>query len=195
MSNIEISDLKPHLLECYLFIDDYLQSHPKVAAWRRSGSGDPDFTDAEVIAGAPTGGYFRTDTPERTYQLVIANTEGAFPDRAGYKQWIRRLRRLPDQVGRLVRAAALRGLAGEGQTLYATDSLPIPLCRLARPSPPAGRGQSEVRRGRHRMIQTKATRPSAGPGSRPKAVSPVFGADSRTGYAPDPGMDHRQACC
>lgn len=103
-----------------------------MAAWRRSNNDDPDFTDTEVIVIALMQGYFRTDTLKRTYQLVIASTEGAFPNRAGYKQWIRRLQRLPDQVGRLVRAAALRGLAGEGRTLYAADSLPIPLCEAAR---------------------------------------------------------------
>ena len=62
----------------------------------------------------------------------MANAEKAFPSRAGYKQWIRRLKRLLGQVGRLVRAAALRGLAGEGRKLYAADSLPIPLCESAR---------------------------------------------------------------
>jgi len=132
MSNIETSDLETHLLECYLFVDDYLQSNPKVAAWRRSNNSDPDFTDAEVIVIALMQGYFRTDTLKRTYELVVANAGRAFPDRAGYKQWIRRLQRLPDQVGRLVRAAALRGLAGEGRMLYAADSLPIPLCEAAR---------------------------------------------------------------
>ena len=132
MDNIETSDLETHLLECYLFVDDCLQSHPKVAGWRRSNNDDPDFTDAEVIVIALMQGYFRTDTLKRTYELVVANAKTAFPDRAGYKQWIRRLQRLPDQVGRLVRAAALRGLAGDGQKLYAADSLPIPLCDPAR---------------------------------------------------------------
>ena len=132
MDNIDTNDLETHLLECYLFVDDYLQSHPKVAGWHRSVGGDPDFTDAEVIVIALMQGYFRTDTLKRTYELVVANAEEAFPDRAGYKQWIRRLQRLPDQVGRLVRAAALRGLAGEGRKLYAADSLPIPLCDPAR---------------------------------------------------------------
>lgn len=79
-----------------------------MAGWRRSNNDDPEFTDAEVIVIALMQGYFRTDTLKRTYELVVANTEGAFPDRAGYKQWIRRLQRLPDQVGRLLRAAALR---------------------------------------------------------------------------------------
>ena len=36
MDNIDTNDLETHLLECYLFVDDYLQSHPKVAGWRRS---------------------------------------------------------------------------------------------------------------------------------------------------------------
>lgn len=132
IDNIETSDLETHLLECYLFVDDYLQSHPKVADWRRSVGDDPDFTDAEVIVIALMQGYFRTDTLKRTYELVVANAEAAFPDRSGQKQWIRRLQRLPDQVGRLVRAAALRGLSGEGRKLYAADSLPIPLCEPAR---------------------------------------------------------------
>ncbi|WP_251942285.1 transposase [Salinibacter ruber] len=132
MSNIETSDLETHLLECYLFVDDYLKSNPKVADWRRSNNSDPEFTDAEVIVIALMQGYFRTDTLKRTYELVVANAEKAFPSRAGYKQWIRRLQRLPDQVGRLARAAALRGLAGEGRKLYAADSLPIPLCESAR---------------------------------------------------------------
>jgi hypothetical protein len=49
LNNIEPNDLETHLLECYLFDDDYLQSNPKVAGWRRSNNDDPDFADAEVI--------------------------------------------------------------------------------------------------------------------------------------------------
>ncbi|WP_119841622.1 hypothetical protein [Salinibacter ruber] len=62
MDNIETNDLETHLLECYLFVDDYLQLNPKVAGWHRPMGSDPDFTDAEVIVIAPTGGHFRTDT-------------------------------------------------------------------------------------------------------------------------------------
>ncbi|MCS3672747.1 hypothetical protein GGP66_000151 [Salinibacter ruber] len=62
MDNIETIGFETHLLECYLFVDDYLQSHPKVADWRRSMGSDPDFTDAEVIVIALMQGYFRTDT-------------------------------------------------------------------------------------------------------------------------------------
>jgi hypothetical protein len=125
-------NLQTHLLECYVFVDDYLRSHPKVAQWRRSNNDDPAFTDAEVITIALMQGYFRTDTLKRTYQLVEANASEAFPGRPGYKQWIRRLQRLPDQVGRLVRAAALRALRTETRRLYVADSLPIPVCKPIR---------------------------------------------------------------
>ncbi|MCS4157933.1 hypothetical protein [Salinibacter ruber] len=54
MSNIETSGFKTHLRECYLLVDDYLQSNPKVAAWRWSTGGNPDLTDAEVIVIALT---------------------------------------------------------------------------------------------------------------------------------------------
>jgi hypothetical protein len=84
-----------------------------------------------VIVIALMQGYFRTDTLKRTYELVIANTEGASPTGTGYKQWIRRLKRLSDQVERLVRAAALRGLAEETRRLYVADSKPIP-CAIRR---------------------------------------------------------------
>lgn len=114
----------------YLVVDDHLQSRSKVTDRRRSIGGDPDFTDTEVIVIASMQ-YFRTDTLKRTHELVVANAERALPDRAGYKQWIR-LQRLSDRVERLVRAAALRGLAGKRRRIHAADSLPIPLCQPAR---------------------------------------------------------------
>lgn len=61
-----------------------------------------------------------------------ANASEAFPGRPGYKQWIRRLQRLLGQVGRLVRAAALRALQTKTRRLYVTDSLPIPVCKPIR---------------------------------------------------------------
>jgi hypothetical protein len=99
-------NLQHRLVECYVFIDDYLQAHPDVADWRRSNNDEPDFTDAEVLTIALMQGYFRTDTLKRTYQLVSQNTPKAFPERPDYKQWIRRLNKLTDLIGQLVRAAA-----------------------------------------------------------------------------------------
>jgi hypothetical protein len=125
-------NLQYRLVECYVFIDDYLKAHPELATWRRSNNDNPDFTDAEVITIALMQGYFQTDTLKRTYQLVVGDAPTAFPERPGYKQWIRRLNRLTDLVGRLVRAAAKRAVAGSYLRLYVADSLPIPMCNPLR---------------------------------------------------------------
>ena len=125
-------NLQHRLVECYVFIDDYLQAHPDVADWRRSNNDEPDFTDAEVLTIALMQGYFRTDTLKRTYRLISQNVSEAFPERPGYKQWIRRLNRLTDLVGRLVRAAALRAAATNLKRLYVVDSFPISLCQPVR---------------------------------------------------------------
>jgi hypothetical protein len=125
-------NLQHRLVECYVFVDDYLQAHPDLTAWRLSNNDDPDFTDAEVLTIALMQGYFQTDTLKQTYQLVSENAPEAFPERPGYKQWIRRLNKLTDLVGRLVRAAALKAAATNLQRLYVVDSFPIPLCRSVR---------------------------------------------------------------
>ena len=59
-------NLQHRLVECYVFVDDYLQAHSELAAWRRSNNDDPDFTDAEVITIALMQGYFQTDTLKPT---------------------------------------------------------------------------------------------------------------------------------
>jgi hypothetical protein len=87
-----------------------------------------------VITIALMQGYFRTDTLKRTYQLVVANTDRAFPERAGYKQWIRRLQRLPDQVGaRTIRwSEPLLSAVFQGRGVGSTPPTPcrFPLCRV-----------------------------------------------------------------
>jgi hypothetical protein len=125
-------NLQHRLVECYVFIDDYLQAHPDLATWRRSNNDDPNFTDAEVITIALMQGYFQTDTLKRTYQLVSQNAPEAFPERPDYKQWVRRLNKLTDLIGRLARAAALRMAATNLKRLYVVDSFPIPLCEPIR---------------------------------------------------------------
>lgn len=127
-----MANLQHRLAECYVFVDDYLKAHPELANWRRSNNSDPDFTDAEVITIALMQGYFRTDTLKRTYELVSENALAAFPDRPGYKQWMRRLNRLTGLIGRLVRAAAKRAIAQSYLRLYVADSLPIPMCHPLR---------------------------------------------------------------
>jgi len=125
-------NLQHRLVECYVFVGDYLQAHPELAAWRRSNNDDSDFTDAEVITIALMQRYFQTDTLKRTCQLVSENALEAFPDQPGYKQWIRRLNRLTGLVGRLARVAALKVAATNLKRLYVVDSLPIPLCQPIR---------------------------------------------------------------
>jgi hypothetical protein len=46
IDNIGTNDLETQL-KCYLLVDDYLQSNPKVADWRRSMGSNPDFTDTK----------------------------------------------------------------------------------------------------------------------------------------------------
>ncbi|WP_272503906.1 IS982 family transposase [Salinibacter ruber] len=113
-------------------IPDQIIIRRSLANWRRSNNDDPAFTDAEVITIALMQGYFQTDTLKRTYQLVSKNAPEAFPMRPGYKQWVRRLNRLTDLVGRLVRAAALQAAAKTLKRLYVVDSFPIPLCQPVR---------------------------------------------------------------
>lgn len=122
-------NLQHRLVECYVFIDDYLQANPDLASWRRSNNDDPSFTDAEVLTIALMQSYFQTDTLKRTYQLVSENAPEAFPKQSGYKQWIHRLTGPADLVGRLARAAALKAAATNLKRLYVVDSFPIPLCR------------------------------------------------------------------
>lgn len=125
-------NLQHHLVQCYVFVDDYLKTHPHLARWRRSNNNDPDFSDAEVITLALMQGLFRTDTLKRTYQLVADNAGAAFPTLPGYKQWIRRLNRLTALIGHLVRAAAVRALTDCWSRLYVVDALPVPLCHRLR---------------------------------------------------------------
>jgi hypothetical protein len=90
-------NLQTHLLECYFSAWDYLQSHPKVAEWRRSTGDDLAFTDAAVSTIAlMTRLLPYRYVGHRPMKLVAVNSEKAFPNHASYKQWIRRLQRLPD---------------------------------------------------------------------------------------------------
>lgn len=127
-----MANLQLHLVACYVFVDDYLAAHPKLAQWRRSNNDAPTFTDAEVITIALMQSYFSTDTLKRTYELVAENAPAAFPAVPGYKQWIRRLNRLSPVIGHLVRAAAKRAVAESYVRLYVADALPVPVCHPLR---------------------------------------------------------------
>src|SRR5215217_2016161 len=100
----------------YTFVDDYLQLHPRLAAWRRSPNATPTFSDAEVITVALMQGCLGVATLKQTYTLIAANFGDAFPHLCSYGPWLARLHALTPLVGHLLQGAlgqsGLRGHAG-----------------------------------------------------------------------------------
>jgi IS5 family transposase len=118
------------MTQVYVFVDDYLKSHPALAKWRRSPNATPVFTDAEVITIALLQGTFQCATLKHTYQMVAANWRSAFPHLCTYSQWIARLHALAALVGHLIQAAL--GQCHLPGRLYIVDGLPIPVCKPIR---------------------------------------------------------------
>lgn len=120
----------------YTFVDDYLKSHPRLAAWRRSPNDTPAFSDAEVITVALMQGCLGVATLKQTYTLIAANFGDAFPHLCSYGQWVARLHALTSVVGYLTEGAlgksGLRGQNGEAARLYLLYSKPIPVCQPLR---------------------------------------------------------------
>jgi len=118
------------MTEIYCFIDDYLKADPRRAAWRSSPNSDPAFTDAEVLTIALMQSAFRVASLKQTYRLISLNFSEAFPRLCSYKQWVARLHRLGEIVGKMFEAA--RFCDGFRFSLYAIDSKPIPVCKPIR---------------------------------------------------------------
>lgn len=114
----------------YVFVDDYFQAHPAAAHWRRSPHARPGFADAEVLTIALLQGCLGVPTLKQAYQFVAANQRAAFPRLPSYAQWLARLHTLSSLTGRLLQAAARRGLLPD--RLYLLDSKPIPVCKPIR---------------------------------------------------------------
>jgi hypothetical protein len=118
------------MTEIYCFIDDYLKAHPQRAGWRSSPNCQPAFTDAEVLTLALMQSPLRVSSLKQTYRLIRINFSSAFPKLCSYKQWIARLHRLSDLVGKMIEAA--RRCDGHRFSLYVIDSKPIPVCKPIR---------------------------------------------------------------
>jgi hypothetical protein len=114
------------MTEIYCFVDEFLQTHPALARWRRSPHAQPQFSDAEVLMIALLQGVFAVATLKQTYRLVARNWRSAFPALPSYKQWVARVHQVWPQVGRVL--AATCGHAPSATRLYLIDSKPIPLC-------------------------------------------------------------------
>jgi hypothetical protein len=115
----------------FVFVDDYLKCHPKLAGWRRSPNAFPRFTDAEVITIALMQGCLGCATLKQAYSFVAGNCRREFPNLCCYAQWISRLNALCGIVGRLIQEAL--GVSGLPEhRLYITDGKPIPVCKPIR---------------------------------------------------------------
>ena len=123
-----MAPLEEQLIAIYVFVDDFLQSHPQQAHWRRSPNHTPRFSDAEVLSVALMQGCFGVATLKQTYRLVQRTFASAFPCLPSYAQWLARLHALSPVVGRLIQAA----LPPLPSRLYLMDSKPIPLCKPIR---------------------------------------------------------------
>jgi hypothetical protein len=125
-----IHNIEQALLVVYCFVSQYLQTHPRLAAWRRSPNAHPALTDAEVITIALMQGVLGCTTLKATYRYIAANHADAFPHLVSYARWIVRLHALQALVGRLVQAA----LSSHRMParVYLVDTKPLPLCKLAR---------------------------------------------------------------
>jgi transposase len=126
-----MASLVDQLTALYVFVDDYLQAHPPLAAWRRSPNDAPAFTDAEVLTIALMQGCLGVATLKQTYRLMADNYREAFPHLCSYGQWLARLHALTAAVGHLLHAAARQGELS-GLPFYLLDAKPIPVCRPIR---------------------------------------------------------------
>lgn len=117
----------------YVFVDDFLQAHPHLRAWRRSPNDAPVFTDAEVVTVGLMQGCLGVANLKKAYNLIANNFRDAFPLLPSYRQWLARLHALAPLVGHLVQhavhIASPTSLEGD---LYLMDSKPIPMCKPIR---------------------------------------------------------------
>ena len=116
------------MTEIYVFVDDFLKAHTRLAHWRNSPNALPAFTDAEVITIALMQSCLGVDSLKQTHKLINDNYASAFPHLPSYQQWVARLHRLGLVIGRLFESA--RSMAR--CKLYLADSKPIPVCKPIR---------------------------------------------------------------
>ena len=86
-----MSSIEHHLTELYVFIDDFLTTHPALAHWRQSPHDQPAFADAEVLTIALLQGCLGVASLKQTYRLVAHHYGSAFPPLCSYQPWMARL--------------------------------------------------------------------------------------------------------
>jgi len=89
-----MTSIESPMTAVYVFVDDYLQAHPRQSQWRPANPHDPAFTDAEVITLALLQGCLGVPTLKRTDRFVAQELRAAFPLLPCYAQWLTRLHSL-----------------------------------------------------------------------------------------------------
>jgi hypothetical protein len=68
-----MSSIIDQLTEFYVFVDDFLTTHPALAQWRHSPHDRPAFADAEVLTLALLQGCLGVASLQQTDRLVAHN--------------------------------------------------------------------------------------------------------------------------
>ncbi len=125
-----MSSIEHHLTELYVFIDDFLTTHPALRYWRQSPHDQPAFTDAEVLTMALLQGCLGVASRKQTYRLIVPNYRSAFPRLCSYQQWRARLQALTTPLRALL--SATMQLPAGSAAFYLLDAKPLPVCHRVR---------------------------------------------------------------
>ena len=87
--------IEDQLTKLYVFVDDFCQTRPDLAAWRHSPHQQPAFADAEVLTIALLQSGLEVASLKQTYHLIAANYRTAFPCLCSYSPWIARVQAPP----------------------------------------------------------------------------------------------------
>ena len=125
-----MSSLVDQLTELYVFVDDFLTTHPDLAQWRQSPHNTPEFADAEVLTLALWQGCLGVASLKQTYRLVAHNYRSAFPHLCSYPQWMARWQALAAPISALLRATTQ--ISEQHPAFYLIDAKPLPVCHRIR---------------------------------------------------------------
>lgn len=125
-----MSSIVDQLTELYVYVDEFLHTHPALAHWRQSPHQTPLFADAEVLTIALLQGCLGVASLKQTYEFVAANQRTAFPHLCSYPQWMARLHLLAAPIRALLLASTQ--IPAQSAAFYLIDSKPLPVCHRLR---------------------------------------------------------------
>jgi hypothetical protein len=125
-----MSSIEDQLTKLYVFVDDFLTTHPPLLHWRRSPPDTPFLADSEVLTIALLQGCFGVASLKQTYRLMAHNYRSAFSRLCSYPQWMARLQALAAQISALL--VATSQLPASCAAFYLIDAKPLPVCHHLR---------------------------------------------------------------